>query len=336
MVNKIISRRGKRIKYSKRKRFSKYRKHYTRKFVKKFQRRVKRRRQTRNKRGGVFCIPPPNKVKDIIYQGYALVTKQGWGPFGTAIGAKKDRPEQILIFISTNNSIYILRCVDDESDPNRCENTKNVQMMGISLDSLRPGPDQNEFFFKSLDTQEKYGIKLVKREETDKDFEQSVQNFINKVREEKQRVDKVLRLSSSPSVSSKQAQGISGENVKIKSINILGKETLKDANALISITGKTDDPDYHEDIYSLVINGEDRIKFLLRRDNGFKYNDENDKVIDETCYRLYTFTDMDDVTKSIQIYVPVSREKGSLFYILQLGQVGTEDDILNLCGQEYY
>ena len=79
MVNKIISRRGKRIKYSKRKKFSKYRKHHTRKFVKKIQRRIKRRRQTRNKKGGVFSIPPPNELNDILYRGYALVTKKGWG-----------------------------------------------------------------------------------------------------------------------------------------------------------------------------------------------------------------------------------------------------------------
>lgn len=326
-------RRGK---YTTRKGYSKYRKHYTRKFVKKFQRRVKRRRQTRNKRGGVFSIPPPNKVKDIIYQGYALVTK--WGLFGPAIGAGKDRREQILIFISTNNSIYILRCVDNESDPVRCENPENVQIMGISLGSLTSGREsENEFFFKSLDNGEKYRIKLIReeKEETEKKFIESVSNFINKVGKEKQRVYELLRLSSSPGVSSKQAHGISGEKVKIKSI-VLGKETLKDANALIDITGKTDDQDYPENIYSLVINGEDKIKFLLRRDNGYKYNDENDKVIDETCYRLYTFTDMDDESKSIQIYVPVSREKGSLFDILQLGQVGSEDDILNLCGQEYY
>ena len=147
MVNKIISRRGKRIKYSKRKMFSKYRKHYTRKFVKRFKRRIKRRRQTRNKRGGVFIIKSPNNVKDILYQGYALVTKMGI--FGPAMGAGKDRREQILIFISQDNNIFILRCVDDKEGESRCGNPKNVQAMGISLDSIRPGrEDQNEFFFK--------------------------------------------------------------------------------------------------------------------------------------------------------------------------------------------
>jgi hypothetical protein len=325
-------RRGK---YTTRKGYRKYRKYHTRKNRKHIQKQKRLRRQTRNKRGGVFSIRPNHEITEILYRGYALVTK--WGLFGPAIGAGKDRREQILIFISNSNNIFILRCVDDEKDDFKCGNAENVEIMGIDLRSLTSGRvSENEFFFKSLDNGEKYRIKLIheKKEETDKQFIQSVSDFILKVRKEKQRVYELLRLSSSPGVSSKQAHGISGEKVKIKSI-VLGKETLKDANALIGITGKTLDPEYPENIYSLVINGEDRIKFLLRRGNGFEYNNENDKVIDETCYRLYTFTDMDDESKSIQIYVPVSREEGSLFYILQLGQVGNEDDILNLCGQEY-
>jgi hypothetical protein len=327
MVNKIKTRGIKRQRYSKRKKFSKYRKHHTRKFVKKFQRRVKRRRQTRNKRGGVFSIPPPNKVKDIIYQGYALVTK--WGLLGPAIGAGKDRREQILIFISTNNSIYILRCVDNESDPVRCENPENVQIMGISLDSFSRGREiENEFFFKSLDTQEKYRIKLVNREETYKDFEQSVQNFILKVQAERKRVEELL----SPSGSSKQAQDNSGEKVKIKQKSGF---LVKDANASISITGKTtSDSDYPENIYTLFIDGEGKIKFLLRRNSGFSYDDKNDKKIDGKCYRLYKFTDMDDESNSIEIYVLVSRDEGSIFYTLQPSLASDlEIDIFDLCDE---
>lgn len=322
MVNKIISRRGKRIKYSKRKKFSKYRKHYTRKFVKRFQRRIKRRRQTRNKKGGVFSIrnPPPNEVNDIIYKGYALVTKKGWGPFGTAIGARKDRPEQILIFISTNNSIYILRCVDNESDLFRCGNPDNVEVMGISLDSFSRGrPDQNEFFFKSLKNGEEYRIKLTRKEqeETEDNFKQRVKDFITKVKEERNRV----------------AQDNSGEKVKIKSINMLGKEIHTNANASVVITGQTLDTEYPENIYTLFIDGEGKIKFLLTRDNGFKYNDENDKVIDEMCYRLYTFTDMDDESNSIEIYVQVSPKEGSIFHTLQPYLAADPYfDISNICG----
>lgn len=331
MVNKIISRRVKRTKYSKRKKFSKYRKHHTRKFVKRFQRRIKRRRQTRNKRGGVFSISPSHELKDILYRGYALVTK--WGTFGPAILSGKDRREQILIFISTNNSIYIQRCVDDEKDKLRCENPENVQTMEISLDSFSRGRmDQNEFFFKSLDTNETYRIKLVNREETEEDFKQSVSvtDFVDKVQAEKERVKELL----SPSGSSKQAQGSSGEKVKIKSNNMLGKETLKNANASISITGKTtSDRDHPEDIYTLFIDGEGKIKFLLKQNTGFSYDDANDKTIDEMCYRLYKFTDMDNKkSNSIEIYVPVSRDKGSIFDTLQPGLV-SDYEIFNLCGE---
>jgi hypothetical protein len=315
-------RRGK---YTTRKGYRKYRKHHTRKNRKYIQKKKRLRRQTRNKRGGVFSIPPPNKVKDIIYQGYALVTK--WGLLGPAIGAGKDRREQILIFISTNNSIYILRCVDNESDPVRCGNAENVQIMGISLDSFSRGREiENEFFFKSLDTQEKYRIKLVNREETDKDFEQSVQNFILKVQAERKRVEELL----SPSGSSKQAQDNSGEKVKIKQKSSF---LVKDANALIGITGKTSDPYYPENIYTLFIDGEGKIKFLLRRNSGFSYDDMNDKKIDGRCYRLYKFTDMDDESNSIEIYVPVSRDEGSIFYTLQPSLASDpEYEIFDLCG----
>jgi hypothetical protein len=82
MVNKIKTRGVKRTKYSKRKRFSKYRKHYTRKFGKRIQRRIKRRRQTRNKRGGNFDLSLENipdlkqkVVEEVLYKGFANVRK---------------------------------------------------------------------------------------------------------------------------------------------------------------------------------------------------------------------------------------------------------------------
>jgi hypothetical protein len=51
-----------------------------------------------------------------------------------------------------------------------------------------------------------------------------------------------------------------------------------------------------------------------------------------TCYRLYNFTDMTDESKSIEIYVPVSREKGSIFHTLQPQLAGDENiDIFEFC-----
>jgi hypothetical protein len=81
MVNKIKTRGVKRTKYSKRKRFSKYRKHHTRKFGKRIQRRIKRRRQTRNKRGGNFDLSLEHipdleqEVVKVLYKGFANVRK---------------------------------------------------------------------------------------------------------------------------------------------------------------------------------------------------------------------------------------------------------------------
>jgi hypothetical protein len=219
--------------------------------------------------------------------------------------------------------------VDNESDPYRCQNPGKVQIMEISLDSLRPGrPDQNEFFYKLLKTEEEYRIKLVKSEETDKDFEQSVKEFGVKVKAEKDRVNGAL--SSSPSVSSKQAQGISGEKVKIKS-NVLGRERLTDANASVVITDEdSSDTDYPE--YTLSINGK-KIRFALNKDSGFEYDVANDKTIHGMCYRLYKFTDMRGGSKPIEIYVQVSPKEGSIFHTLQ-PYLATDPyfDISNICG----
>ena len=80
----------------------------------------------------------------------------------------------------------------------------------------------------------------------------------------------------------------------------------KYANASIVFKSKTNDaydPDFREDIYILVINGEKKLEFVLRRDEGFSYDDVNYKRINGTCYRLYKFTDMSDKSKSIKMYV---------------------------------
>lgn len=127
MVNKIISRRGKRTKYSKRKRFSKYRKHHTRKFGKRIQRRV--RRLSRSKKGGgEFDLvisstdtrllnmskdrPPPP-----IYKGFALVKKYKFG--------SRESSRQIIIFKYKNNQektmLLFVKCKSDKE----CDGTYN-------------------------------------------------------------------------------------------------------------------------------------------------------------------------------------------------------------------
>ena len=132
MVNKIISRRGKRTKYSKRKRFSKYRKHHTRKFGKRIQRRV--RRLSRSKKGGgefdlvipstdtrlwnmsKYIPPPPTyKPPPPIYKGFALVKKYKFG--------SSESSRQIIIFKYKNNQektmLLFVKCGSDK----KCDGT---------------------------------------------------------------------------------------------------------------------------------------------------------------------------------------------------------------------
>ena len=55
-------------------------------------------------------------------------------------------------------------------------------------------------------------------------------------------------------------------------------------------------------------------------------------IIDGTCYRLYKFKDMDNKSKSIEIYVQVSRVPGSIFHTLQPELAGDENiDISEFC-----
>jgi hypothetical protein len=123
MVNKIISRRGKRIKYSKRKKFSKYRKHHTRKFVKRFQRRIKRRRQTRNKKGGAFDLRISSSDSRLgnmpentrpIYTGFADVKKIS----GLNYIFSRESPRQVIIYKYKNKQgktmLLFVKCKSDE------------------------------------------------------------------------------------------------------------------------------------------------------------------------------------------------------------------------------
>lgn len=114
MVNKIKTRGVKRTKYSKRKRFSKYRKHYTRKFGKRIQRRIKRRKQTRNKRGGTFNLRLENipdlqqKVVEVLYKGFANVTKiSNWVP--------RTSRRQIIICKLNGPKFVIVKGRDDKN-----------------------------------------------------------------------------------------------------------------------------------------------------------------------------------------------------------------------------
>jgi hypothetical protein len=138
-------------------------------------------------------------------------------------------------------------------------------------------------------------------------------------------------------------QANTDEEVKIKpKSSLLGKETLKDANASIYTTDETSDLEFPEKIYTLFIDGEGKINFLLTQNYGFSYDVNNygfsydvnnDTKIDGTCYRLYKFTDMDDGSKSIEIYVPVSRKVGSIFHTLQPNLADNEEYISGLCDE---
>jgi len=116
MVNKIKTRGVKRTKYSKRKRFSKYRKHYTRKFGKRFQRRIKRRRQTRNKKGGTFnlSLDHENKLKQevdkVLYKGFARVKKTS-NVFSFILNGSI---RQVIICKLNGPKWVILKCRDAE------------------------------------------------------------------------------------------------------------------------------------------------------------------------------------------------------------------------------
>jgi hypothetical protein len=306
-------------KRSKRKGYTK--KHYTRKNKKYIKNQKRLRRQTRKKVGGLFSSRPkilpslsertfnfvlPETITDknninIQGAGWAYVTRLN------SRTSMSDRPEQIIIYKKLDNagqltgSYFIARCPHTECDITDRDNMREKNM--------KPLLETDIFSFEV----DKHGV---------------VYTFIT---------TDGIHYRINPRGSSLQIfftdenqEGNPSENVKIKST--FG---YTDANALIFSTSKTTDRDYPEDIYTLYIDGKEQLKFLLKRDSGFEYHDANDKTIDGTCCRLYKFTDMVDKSKSIEIYVPVSRTIGSIFHTLQPQLAGNEDiDIFDLCGYD--
>ena len=281
-------------KHSKRKGYNK--KHYTRKYGK----RIQRRRQTRKKVGGIklFSSRPKNlpSLSDrtfnfvlpetITDENIINIQGQGWA-YVTRLNSRtsmSDRPEQIIIYKildeerNVTGNYFIARCPHTECDINDRDNMREKNMKPLL---------QTENFSFEID---KSGV---------------VYTFIT--------IDGI-HYRINPRGSSLQIfftdenqQGNPSENVKIKST--FG---YTDANALIF-----NYPDDSKDIYTLYIDGNEQLKFLLKRDNGFSSDVKDDKQIDGTCYRRYKFTDMVNKSKSIEIYVQVSRVPGSIFHTLQ-------------------
>ena len=117
-------------KYTKRKGYSKNKKHYTRKNGKRIQKQKRMRRQTRRKVGGAHKLGPFNFVLpdswsqgiNIQGQGWAYVTKLG------SLFSQTKRPEQIVIFKKTYESgeptgnYFIARCASS-----KCSDEKNME-----------------------------------------------------------------------------------------------------------------------------------------------------------------------------------------------------------------
>jgi hypothetical protein len=273
------------------------------------------RRQTRKKVGGFkFFSSRPKILPSLSKRPFNFVLPEtitdenniniqgaGWA-YVTRLNSRtsmSDRPEQIIIYKKLDNagqlteSYFIARCPHTECDINDRE--KNMEPL-LETDIFKFEVDKHGVVYTFITTD---GIHYRVNPRGS-----SLQIFFT----------------------DENQQGNPSENVKIKS-----KFGYTDANALIFRTGKTTDRDFPEDIYTLYIDGKEQLEFLLKCDNGFSYNDADDKQIDGTCYRLYKFTDMKDESKSIEIYVPVSRERGSIFHTLQPKLADDEEYISDLC-----
>jgi hypothetical protein len=114
--------RVRRSKYTKRKGYRKYKKHYTRKYGKHIQKQKRLRRQTRRKVGGADNLGPFNFVLplddprfdsiEIQGQGWTYVTKLG------SLTSRTNRPEQIIIYKKkvSNENYFIARCIFTQCD----------------------------------------------------------------------------------------------------------------------------------------------------------------------------------------------------------------------------
>lgn len=279
MVNKILSRRVKRRgKHTTRNGYRKYRKHHTRKFGKRIQRRV--RRLSRSKKGGdddsvLIRIPTNFKPTETYYIGFAKVTKLGH--LGPDIFSKKDRDEEIIIF-SNDNRVYIARCVHDSKKPLRCYVEGNVEVIEILLNSLSYDDKSNpKIIYVTSKSNDKYRFKL------DPNKNNAIIDLI-----------KIL-------------EAIKYEKVKVTT-RLGGYE---DKQASINPSGKIYEinEDVSEKIYTLTIDGKEEVKFLM---SNIKAQPKKFKLIDDTCYIPYTFTDIYS-DKSINVYVPALQKADSMF-----------------------
>ena len=375
--------RGKRSrcggKHSKRKGYSKYKKHYTRKYGK----RIQRRRQTRKKVGGfkLFSLRPKKLLSlsdpfnfvlptNITGTGNINILGQGWA-YVTKLNSRtsiSDRPEQVIIYKELNKqgirigNYFIARCPYTQCDINDRDNMREKNMKPllqtkefkedkpgeytfITIDRIhyriKPGGYSLQVFFTDylniLSLEQQPAAAAADDDEASMSSAKRTERYIKQrkleeqqqlLEEQQQQQQQALLQYAGP------MQANTDEEVKIKpKSSLLGKETLKDANASISITDKTSDREYPENIYTLYIDGEGKIKFLCKQDNdnGFSYDVNDDRNIDGKCYRLYKFTDMKDKSKSIEIYVPVSRKEGSIFHTLQPTLAGDEYFDIDLC-----
>jgi hypothetical protein len=291
MVNKIKSRHVKRRgKHTTRNGYRKYRKHHTRKFGKRIQRRV--RRLSRSKKGGdensvQVRIPINFNSPETYYIGFAKVTKLGH--LGPDIFSKKDRNEEIVIF-SNDNRFYIARCVRDFKKPLRCVISENVEVIEILLNSLSYDDKSNpQIIYVTSKSNDKYRFKLDPNNNNNNDL------------------IKIL-------------EAIKYEKVKV--IDRLGG--YEDKQASIKPSGKIDEinADVHEEIYTLTIDGKE-VNFLM---SNIKTQTKEFKLIDDTCYIPYTFTDIYS-RKSIKVYVQVLRETGTIFHTINPELADNEDAI---------
>jgi hypothetical protein len=168
MVNKIKTRGVKRTKYSKRKRCSKYRKHYTRKFGKRIQRRVRRLSRSKKGGGGTFDltisprgdtrvgnIPPKTPA---IYEGFALVKKV------SNLFFSRETPRQVIIYKYKNRQgktmLVFVKCKSDKN----CDGTYDIntyKVYDMSNLEAKESDGDTMFVFDVDKGKGKYQIKLT-------------------------------------------------------------------------------------------------------------------------------------------------------------------------------
>jgi hypothetical protein len=160
--------RVRRSKYTKRKGYSKYTKHYTRKYGK----RIQQRRQTRKKIGGLrrpfnFVLPvndPRFNNIEIQGQGWAYVTKLG------SVTSRTDSPEQIIIYQKKDSNgnvtgnYFIARCTFAYCDNGLNMESKILETADFTADYLYDKNNQRKVslqFMTTLPQQDRYRISFT-------------------------------------------------------------------------------------------------------------------------------------------------------------------------------